>query len=95
MTTSTSGLNVYITCGNCSLQGPCKGLRETNCEIDPLSRTALYFIILLCLTPDNFTYHGESAGAQWVNLTIKSTLQNIKSITPFGLFPVIYQCMIL
>jgi hypothetical protein len=28
---------------------------------------APYFIILLCLTADNFTHQGESAGAQWVN----------------------------
>jgi hypothetical protein len=25
-----------------------------------------YFIILLCLTPDNFTHQGESAATQWV-----------------------------
>ena len=29
-----------------------------------------YFIILLCLMPDNFTCQGESAATQWVNLTI-------------------------
>jgi hypothetical protein len=28
---------------------------------------APYFIILLCLTPDNFTHQGESAATQWVN----------------------------
>jgi hypothetical protein len=25
-----------------------------------------YFIILLCLTPDDFTHQGESAATQWV-----------------------------
>jgi hypothetical protein len=28
-----------------------------------------YFIILLCLTPDNFILQGESAATQWVNQT--------------------------
>jgi hypothetical protein len=28
-----------------------------------LSRIAPYFITLLCLTPDNFTCQGDSAGA--------------------------------
>jgi hypothetical protein len=27
---------------------------------------APYFIVLLCLTPDNFTHQEVSAGAQWV-----------------------------
>ena len=31
---------------------------------------APYFIILLCLTPDDFTRHGKSADTQWVNQTI-------------------------
>jgi hypothetical protein len=26
-----------------------------------------HFIILLCLMPDDFTCHGESAATQWVN----------------------------
>jgi hypothetical protein len=26
-----------------------------------------YFIILLCLMPDNLTHHKESAATQWVN----------------------------
>jgi hypothetical protein len=26
-----------------------------------------YFIILLCLMPDDFIRHGESAATQWVN----------------------------
>jgi hypothetical protein len=39
--------------------------------INPLIEMAMhpdvtYFIILLCLTPDNFTHQGESAGTQWV-----------------------------
>jgi hypothetical protein len=29
-----------------------------------------YIIILLCLTPDDFTRQGESAATQWVNQTI-------------------------
>jgi hypothetical protein len=37
------------------------------CLVNPLSRIAPYFIILLCLTPGDFTRHGESAGAYWVN----------------------------
>jgi hypothetical protein len=32
---------------------------------------APYFIILLCLMPDNFTHQGESGGAQWVNVKVK------------------------
>jgi hypothetical protein len=28
---------------------------------------APYFIILLCLMPDDFTRQGESAATQWVN----------------------------
>jgi hypothetical protein len=30
---------------------------------------APYFIIVLCLTPDNFTRQGESATTQWVNIS--------------------------
>ena len=26
-----------------------------------------YFIILLCLMPEDFTHQGESAATQWVN----------------------------
>ena len=33
---------------------------------------APYFIILLCLTPDDFTCQGESAATQWVNQTISA-----------------------
>jgi hypothetical protein len=28
---------------------------------------AAYFIILLCLAPDDFTHQGKSAATQWVN----------------------------
>ena len=31
---------------------------------------APYFIILLCLMPDDFTHQGESAATQWVPQTI-------------------------
>jgi hypothetical protein len=31
--------------------------------INPLSRIVPYFIILLCLTPDDFLRQGKSAGA--------------------------------
>ena len=29
-----------------------------------------YFIILLCLMPEDFTCQGENAATQWVNQTI-------------------------
>jgi hypothetical protein len=35
--------------------------------LHPLSGNAPYFIILFCLTPDDFTRQGESAATQWVN----------------------------
>jgi hypothetical protein len=35
---------------------------------NPLLGNAPYFIILLCLTPDDFTHQGESSATQWVNL---------------------------
>jgi hypothetical protein len=40
--------------------------------LNPLSGNAPYFIILLRLTPDDFTRQGESAATptQWVNQTI-------------------------
>jgi hypothetical protein len=38
-------------------------------DIGTLSDSAPYFIILLCLTPDDFTRQGESAATQWVNST--------------------------
>ena len=31
---------------------------------------APYFIVLLCLTQDDFTHQGKSAATQWVNQTI-------------------------
>jgi hypothetical protein len=36
-------------------------------EANWLRPNALYFIMLLCLTPDDFTRKWESTGAQWVN----------------------------
>jgi hypothetical protein len=30
-----------------------------------------HFIMLLCLTPDNFTQEGESADAWWIKLWLK------------------------
>ena len=38
--------------------------------INRLCDNAPYFIILLCLTPDDFTCQGESAATQWVKQTI-------------------------
>jgi hypothetical protein len=38
--------------------------------VNPLSGNVPYFIILLCLMPDNFTRQGESAATQWVNQTL-------------------------
>ena len=35
--------------------------------VNPLSGNAPYFIILLWLTPDDFTRQGESAATKWVN----------------------------
>jgi hypothetical protein len=37
--------------------------------LNGLNRLAPYFIILLYLTPDDFTRQGESAATQWVNIT--------------------------
>jgi hypothetical protein len=34
------------------------------------SCTLYYFIILLCLTPDDFTRQGESTATQWVKMNI-------------------------
>ena len=34
-------------------------------DANPLSGNAPYFILLLCLTPDDFTCQGESAATQW------------------------------
>ena len=38
--------------------------------INRLYDNAPYFIILLCLTPDDVTCQGESAATQWVKQTI-------------------------
>ena len=42
-------------------------------QCNPLSCIAPYFIILLCLTPDDFTCQGKSAG--WVHQTIELGLK--------------------
>jgi hypothetical protein len=34
---------------------------------------ALYFIILLCLIPNDFTHQGESVATQWVKMAIFSS----------------------
>jgi hypothetical protein len=47
-----------------------------------------YFIILLCLTPDDFTRHGESAATQWVTSRF-----NLASIQP-GFHVVDYICVL-
>jgi hypothetical protein len=39
-------------------------------QFNPSSGKTPHFIILLCLTPDNFSLWGESAATQWVNQTI-------------------------
>jgi hypothetical protein len=39
-----------------------------------------YFIILLCLTPDDFTCQGESAVSQWVN---QHSVNPLSSAAPF------------
>ena len=38
-------------------------------DIGSLSDSAPDFIMLLCLTPDDFTRQGESAATKWVNST--------------------------
>jgi hypothetical protein len=43
--------------------------------INPLSGNAPYFVILLCLMPDDFTRQGENAATQWVNIVLCSKLQ--------------------
>jgi hypothetical protein len=52
------------------------------CLVNPWSRIAPYFIILLCLTPDNFTHQGESAATHWVNTWICDLYaQQLDSVT--------------
>jgi hypothetical protein len=52
---------------------PHKGY-QTICQLmNPLNLligNASYFIISLCLMPDDFTHQGKSAATQWVNQTI-------------------------
>jgi hypothetical protein len=38
--------------------------------VNPLSGNVLYFIILLCLMPDDFIPRGGSAATQWVFLPV-------------------------
>ena len=40
-----------------------------------ISGNASYFVILLCLMPDDFTRQGENAATQWVNIVLCSKLQ--------------------
>jgi hypothetical protein len=40
---------------------------------------APYFIILLYLTPDDFTHQGESVATQWVNMRFLIVLLTIPS----------------
>jgi hypothetical protein len=50
--------------------GPKKSLKK-NPEFNPSSPITSYFIILLCLTPDNFTHQGEMAMAlNWLTVTL-------------------------
>jgi hypothetical protein len=42
---------------------------------------ASYFLILLCITADNFTCQGESTGAQKVNLPM-SVMPSLKGLKP-------------
>ena len=44
---------------------------------------APYFIILLCLTPDDFTHRGKSAATQWVNQTKQSASPSSYKATAF------------
>jgi hypothetical protein len=48
--------------------------------VNPLSGNVPYFIILLCLMPDNFTRQGESAVTQWDNGLIKTMTYQAETI---------------
>jgi hypothetical protein len=55
---------------------------------------APYFIILLCLTPDDFTRQGESAATQWVNQTIcPCTLLTLYSLSGNAPYFIILLCL--
>jgi hypothetical protein len=41
-------------------------------DIGAMCSDALYFIILLCLMPDDFTCQEESAGTEWVTAHVSS-----------------------
>jgi hypothetical protein len=61
-------IRYYVTC-----QGESTCAQWVNHDYLPmhlnlLSGNVPYFIILLCLTPDNFTCQGESAATQWVKI---------------------------
>jgi hypothetical protein len=45
-------------------------LQQGALPLKGLTPYAPYFVILLCLMPDNFTHQGESAATQWVNLLL-------------------------
>ena len=50
-------------------------IRQINNSLNLTLKVAMrpeapYFIILLCLTPHNFTRPGESAANQWVNTSL-------------------------
>ena len=45
---------------------------------------APYFIILLCLTADDFTREGKSAATQWVNQT---NISPVRPHNPLSLKP--------
>jgi hypothetical protein len=47
------------------------------------SPDAPYFIILLCLTPDNFTRQGESAATQWVTNPVFRCGQHCNIVTQY------------
>ena len=66
----------YIT-GNLNGTFACIACPNRNVDLsltpnlfDPLDCIAPYFIILLCLTPDDFNLQRESTGTQWVNQAI-------------------------
>jgi hypothetical protein len=43
------------------------------CCINALHRNVPYFVMLLCLMPDDFTCHGESAAAELVDSNLERT----------------------
>jgi hypothetical protein len=48
----------------------CEKQLTPNNYINPLRPDVPHFIILFCLTAEDFTRQGESAGAEWVNWPI-------------------------